>query len=58
MGTKLRKTELLEIELFWHLNCVLMPNWINWNKFVLTLTLCIAQSAGVVEYTDFTSAEG
>ena len=29
-----------------------MLNWIIWNKNVLTLTLCIAQSAGAVEYTD------
>ena len=29
-----------------------MLNWIIWNKTVLTLTLCIAQSAGAVEYTD------
>ena len=35
-----------------------MLNWIIWNKTVLTLTLCIGQSAGVVEYTDCTSAEG
>ena len=33
-----------------------MLNWIIWNKTVLTLTLCIAQSAGAVEYTGFTSA--
>ena len=26
-------------------------NWIIWNKTVLTLTLCIAQLAGAVEYT-------
>ena len=35
-----------------------MLNWIIWNKTVLTLTLCIAQSAGALEYTDCTSAEG
>ena len=35
-----------------------MLNWIIWNKTVLTLTLCIAQSAGAVEYTECTSAEG
>ena len=29
-----------------------------WNKTDLTLTLCIAQSAGSVEYTDCSSAEG
>ena len=34
-----------------------MVNWIIWNKTVLTLTLCIAQSAGAEEYTDCTSAE-
>ena len=49
---------IVKIELFWHLNCVLMLNWIIWNKTVLTLTLCIAQSAGAVEYTDCSSAEG
>ncbi len=49
---------MLEIELFWRLNCVLMLNWIIWNKTVWHLTLCIAQSAGAVEYTDCTSAEG
>ena len=38
---------------FWHLNCVFMLNWIIWNKIVLTLTLCIAQSAEAVEYTDW-----
>ena len=26
------KTKLLEIELLWHLNCVLMLNWIGWNR--------------------------
>ena len=26
-----------------------MQNWIIWNDTVLTLTLCIAQSAGAVE---------
>ena len=35
-----------------------MLNWIIWNKSVLTLTLCIAQSAGGVEYTDCIFAEG
>ena len=35
-----------------------MLNWIIWNKTVWHLTLCIAQSAGAVEYTDCTSAEG
>ena len=30
---------MFKIELFWHLNCVLMLNWIIWNKTVLTLTL-------------------
>ena len=35
-----------------------MLNFIIWNKTVLTLTLCIAQLAGAVEYTDCTSAEG
>ena len=35
-----------------------MLNWIIWNKTFLTLTLCIAQSAGAVEYTDCSSAEG
>ena len=29
-----------------------MLNWIIWNKTVVTLTLCVAQSAGAVEYTD------
>ena len=29
-----------------------MLNWIIWNKTVLTLTPCIAQSARAVEYTD------
>ena len=29
-----------------------MLNWIIWNKTVWHLTLCIAQSAGAVEYTD------
>ena len=28
----LAKTELFDIELFWHLNCVLMQNWIVWNR--------------------------
>ena len=51
-------TELLEIELFWRLNCVLILNWIIWNKTVWHLTLCIAQSAWSVEYTDCISAEG
>ena len=32
-----------------------MLNWIIWNKTVWHLTLCIAQSAGAVEYTDCTS---
>ena len=50
--------ELLKIELFWPLNCMLMLNWIIWNKTVLKLTLCIAQLAGAVEYTNCTSAEG
>ena len=35
-----------------------MSNWIIWNKTVLTLTLCIAQSAGAVECTDCASAAG
>ena len=35
-----------------------MQNWIIWNKTILTLTLYIAQSAGAVEYTNCTSAEG
>ena len=35
-----------------------MLNCIIWNKTVLTLTLCIAQSARVVEYTDWFSAQG
>ena len=42
---------------FWHLNCVVKLNRIIWNKTVLTLTLYIAQSAGVVEYNDCTSGE-
>ena len=46
-------TELLEIELFWHLNCVLSEI-----KLFLHLTLCIAQSAGAVEYVDCISSEG
>ena len=46
---------MLEIELYWHLNCVLMLNKIIWNKTILTLTLCIALSAGTVDYTDCTS---
>ena len=33
-------------------------NWIIWNKTVWHLNLCIAQSAGAVEYTVCTSAEG
>ena len=35
-----------------------MLNWIIWNKTVWHLTVCIAQSAGAVEYTNCTSAEG
>ena len=35
-----------------------MLNGIIWNKTVLTSTLCIAQLAGAVEYTDCFSAEG
>ena len=35
-----------------------MLNWIIWNRTVWHLTLRIAQSAGAVEYTDCTSAEG
>ena len=35
-----------------------MLNRIIWNKTVLALTVCITQSAGAVEYTDCTSAEG
>ena len=27
-------SELFEIELFWHFNCVLMLNWIVWNRTV------------------------
>ena len=34
-----------------------MLNWIIWNETVWHLTLCIAQSAGAVEYTDCTAAE-
>ena len=30
----LSSTVLFEIELFWHLNCVLMLNWIVWNRTV------------------------
>ena len=51
-------TELLEIELFGRLKCVLMLNWIIWKKIIWHLTLSIAQSAGAVEYTDCPSAEG
>ena len=29
-----------------------MLNWIIWNKTALTLTLCTAQSAEAVEYTN------
>ena len=32
-------TELLKIEQLWHLNCVLMLNWIVWNGTALTLKL-------------------
>ena len=35
-----------------------MLNWIIWKKIVWHLTQCIAQSAGAVEYTDYTSEEG
>ena len=35
-----------------------MLNWIFWNKTVWHLTMCIAQSAGAVEYTDCISAGG
>ena len=35
-----------------------MLNWIVWNRIVLHLTQCIAQSAGVVEYADCISPEG
>ena len=35
-----------------------MLNWIIWNKFFLHLILCIAQSAGDVEYTECISVEG
>ena len=35
-----------------------MLNWIIWKKTLWHLTLCIAQSAGAVEYTYFFSAEG
>ena len=34
-----------------------MLNWIIWNDTVWHLNLWIAQSAGAVEYTDYTSAE-
>ena len=27
---------MFKIELFWHLNCILMLNWIIWNKTVFT----------------------
>ena len=27
---------MFEIELFWHLNCILMLKWIVWNRTVLT----------------------
>ena len=53
-----RVKQSLAFTVFMHLNCVFMLNWIIWNKTVLTLTLCIAQLAGAVEYTDCTSAEG
>ena len=53
-----RTKQWLAFSVFMHLNSVFMLNWIIWNKTVLTLTLCIAQSAEAVEYTDCTSAEG
>ena len=31
------QTELLEIELFLYSNCILMLNWVVWNKTILTL---------------------
>ena len=49
---------MLEIELFWHLNCVLMLNWIFWNKTVLTLTLCSEQLVRAVEYTNCSECPG
>ena len=35
------KTELFKMELFRHLNCVLMLNWIVWNWTVLTFNLTV-----------------
>ena len=34
MGPIKLNGELFKIELFWHLNCVLMVNWIVWNETV------------------------
>ena len=39
-------TELLEVELFWYINCVLMLNLIIWNEIVLILTLYCQVSWG------------
>ena len=31
---------MFKIKLFWHLDCVLMLNWIAWNRTVLTSKMC------------------
>ena len=41
---------MLETELLWYLNSVLMLNWIIWKKNGFYIYFCIAQSAGSVEY--------
>ena len=35
-------TELFEIELFWHLNYVLVLNWIVWNRIGLMYKMDLA----------------
>ena len=42
-------TKILEIELFWYLNCVLMLNWIVWNRTVFDMKTVLTRIVFDVE---------
>ena len=44
---------MFKIELFWHLNCVLMLNWIGWNRTVLTSKVCTYAKLNFLKYNCF-----
>ena len=48
-------TEMLQLELFWHLNCVLMVNWTVWNITAAMVRRTLGQYVVVYSRLQLTS---